>query len=439
MKNLRRVTAALGFALGVGCLQGASNPFHSASAALFPADYQGTPFDDGAYRAGQRAEADLPRLPYHAFTPARVVWDGQTPNGAGWVGKEEPGAWIRLDQADSEGRQVIHYHVSLNNYRYAAFGWRWATAQVPAVDFQAYDAISFSIKVTGPKKPQELFFGVTEQQPAPLPLSDYDPDFADGAWHRLTIPVRAMTWAGPNAAARDVREFVFKTFVWDPSEYDIQLDRFTLERALIPTPPPVQPLHADPSARAQAIPGRLECAYFDRGGEGVAYHDTTPINILSGVLNQQRRHQRAHATPYHWNFRRGEGVDISFTKDWADLNHPNLVDPPVNQLYIGGTEDGEWCNYTVEVKRAGTYTIVAAYGNVADAKPIRFLVNGQSAAECNFPVVTGSMHKWNRAAVGTITFSEPGIQLLTLQYGRGYNLAYFDIVATPGDVSAAAK
>ena len=131
---------------------------------------------------------------------------------------------------------------------------------------------------------------------------------------------------------------------------------------------------------------------------------------------------------YSWNFRKGEGVDISFTKDWADLNHTNLVDPPVNQLYIGGTEDGEWCNYTVDVKTAGTYKIIAAYGNVVDAKPISFSINGQPVCVCPFPVVTGSMHKWNKALVGTITFPQAGIQLLTLLYGRGCNLAYFEFV-----------
>ena len=36
---------------------------------------------------------------------------------------------------------------------------------------------------------------------------------------------------------------------------------------------------------AQAIPGRVECAYYDLGGEGVAYHDTDAKNNGSGGLN----------------------------------------------------------------------------------------------------------------------------------------------------------
>lgn len=429
MKPRHRFLAFLGLVLGSGLLRGEPGAeIHAPDASRFPSDYQGKPFDDLAYRAEQQAEAEIPRQPYHAFTPALIAWDSKTPNGSGWVGKEEPSASIRLDNPDSEGKRVIHYHVTLNNYRYAVFGWQWGRSEDLPIDLQSYDAVSFSLKVTGPQKPQELFFGVTEMQPAPISLREYDPDFSDGSWHHITIPVRAMKWTGPMIAQCEVRGFVFKTFVWDPSDYDIQLDQFSFDRAVTPPVSSLVLKKAAPTvstAKGQVIPGKIECAFYDLGGEGIAYHDTTPINTLSGVLNQQKRHQRAHATSYHWNFRKDEGVDISFTKDWADLNHTNLVDPPVNQLYIGGTEDGEWCNYTVNVKKAGAYKIIALYGNVADAKPISFSINGQSACECRFPVVTGSMHKWNQAEVGTISFPKAGVQLLTLHYARGYNLAYF--------------
>ena len=35
----------------------------------------------------------------------------------------------------------------------------------------------------------------------------------------------------------------------------------------------------------QTIPGRLQCALYDLGGEGVAYHDVDSINQGSGKLN----------------------------------------------------------------------------------------------------------------------------------------------------------
>src|SRR5258705_12918552 len=60
---------------------------------------------------------------------------------------------------------------------------------------------------------------------------------------------------------------------------------------------------------AQVIPGRIECACYDLGGEGVAYHDTDAVNHGSGELNFKPEHHRPHTTPYIWGFRGNEGVD----------------------------------------------------------------------------------------------------------------------------------
>jgi len=241
-----------------------------------PTDYAGKPFDAAAHRAEQAALASRPKLPYHAFEPVLTVWDSKAPRGSGWVGKEEPGATVGLDEPDAEGKRVIHYHVKLNNYRYAVFGWQWAQPQDKPVDLRPYDAVSFSIRISGPKRPQELFFGVDGLQPAPVSLRYYEPDFLDGSWHRITIPLDAMKWTGTNAleAQTQVRGFAFSTFVWDPAEYDVQLDGFALERAsgaparsALPAPSP----NPGTTAKPQTIPGRVECAWYDWGGEGIAY------------------------------------------------------------------------------------------------------------------------------------------------------------------------
>src|ERR1700740_2480516 len=57
----------------------------------------------------------------------------------------------------------------------------------------------------------------------------------------------------------------------------------------------------------QKIPGQVLCAYYDLGGEGVAYHDSDPVNHGSGELNP------ADGT-YLNEFRMHEGVDTSYTK-----------------------------------------------------------------------------------------------------------------------------
>ena len=58
---------------------------------------------------------------------------------------------------------------------------------------------------------------------------------------------------------------------------------------------------------AQKIPGKLQCEYYDLGGEGIAYHDADSINSGSGRLNKVDG-------SYLHSFRINEPVDISYTK-----------------------------------------------------------------------------------------------------------------------------
>lgn len=176
---------------------------------------------------------------------------------------------------------------------------------------------------------------------------------------------------------------------------------------------------------AQIIPGKLQCALFDLGGEGVAYHDFEIENRGSGGLNLQPNHQRPHASPYDWTFRKEEGVDISYTKDFADFNHKNnFYIPEVNQFYVGWTENDEWLNYTVNVKMPGTYKIDALYAN--NDSIITFDVNHKQTSTCKLPLKTGNFHYWNKGEIGTIIFIEPGLHLLTFHYNKGNNFAYFE-------------
>jgi hypothetical protein len=109
-------------------------------------------------------------------------------------------------------------------------------------------------------------------------------------------------------------------------------------------------------------------------------------------------------------------VDISYVKDSADLNHPNAVSPPINLLYLGWTADGEWTNYAVDVKEPGTYTIKALYSHLVTT--VSYDVNGVPAATGTVPRATESWHHWDYGPIGTITFREAGLQVLTFHYGR---------------------
>jgi len=185
------------------------------------------------------------------------------------------------------------------------------------------------------------------------------------------------------------------------------------------------------SGGPQAIPGRLMCAYYDLGGEGVAYHDSDAKNNGSGALNP------ADGT-YLNEFRMHEGVDTSYTKyhDQIDNNQFEVVQPPANLLYVGWTVPGEWFNITVDVKHAGRYTADLLYTsnhggtisldvNGKDATGPMTIASTYNAAD---PIAWRQWHHWN-VAHNLVNLELPaGKSVLTVHIltEGNMNLAYFD-------------
>ena len=191
------------------------------------------------------------------------------------------------------------------------------------------------------------------------------------------------------------------------------------------------------STAPQQIPGRVECAYYDRGGEGVAYHDSDAKNNGSGGLNP------ADGT-YLNQFRMDEGVDTSYTKfhDTIDNSPYERVQPPENQLYVGWTEPGEWFNITVEVAQAGTYAADLLYtsnrgGSIAidiDGRPAGGPITIPSTYNAADPIAWRQWHHWN-ILPGMVRLRLPaGKSVLTVHIltGGNMNLAYFNFKKAVG-------
>jgi hypothetical protein len=181
---------------------------------------------------------------------------------------------------------------------------------------------------------------------------------------------------------------------------------------------------------AQPIPGRVQCAYYDLGGEGIAYHDSTEKNLGSGGLNPADG-------SYLNEFRMHEGVDTSYTKfhDAIDNNPYNIVVPEENQLYVGWTTPGEWFNITVNVARAGTYSADLLYTSNRGGN-ISLDVNGTSATgpvaivstyNASDPIAWRQWHHWNLMKNMTQMKLSAGKNVLTVHIltEGDMNLAYF--------------
>jgi hypothetical protein len=184
----------------------------------------------------------------------------------------------------------------------------------------------------------------------------------------------------------------------------------------------------------QKIPGRVLCAYYDLGGEGVAYHDSDQQNHGSGELNP------ADGT-YLNEFRIHEGVDTSYTKfgrkpDRIDDNPFDKIVPPRDLPYVGWTEPGEWFNITVDVTYAGAYVGDFLYTS-NHGGTISIDVNGKDATgplqvpttyDAADTVAWRQWHHWNLAPRFFKPRLSKGKNVLTVHIltGGAMNLAYFE-------------
>ena len=116
----------------------------------------------------------------------------------------------------------------------------------------------------------------------------------------------------------------------------------------VPPPPTQTPFNGTPINVTDGV----TATQFDKGGEGVAYHDTEPAN-LGGAL------------------RPAEGVDIQSTGDGF------------NPYVVSFVKAGEWLEYTVNVGQAGAYDIDFVVSHLKNGGRFHLEVDGQN--------VTGSL------------------------------------------------
>ena len=187
----------------------------------------------------------------------------------------------------------------------------------------------------------------------------------------------------------------------------------------------------------QRIPGKVYCAYYDRGGEGIAYHDTDTKNNGSGALNP------ADGT-YLNEFRMSEAVDISYTKmgrnPQIDDTQWDKVQPLPEMFYVGWTAPGEWFNITVNAEKSGWYAADLLYtsnrgGTIAldvNGKPATGPLKIESTFDAADPVAWRQWHHWNIASSIAKLKLARGKNVLTvhiLTEGQ-MNLAYFGLKKT---------
>ncbi len=160
------------------------------------------------------------------------------------------------------------------------------------------------------------------------------------------------------------------TFVWSnvaPGNYTLTAKVTDSEGAMgVSTPVNIRVTESH-AAQPARLPGTILAGNYDRGGEGVAYHDADAGNNCN-------------------SYRTPTGVDA--------------CSPTV----VGWTAAGEWIDYTVDVATTGMYTLEATTGTVLDNQRFHVEVDGANR--------TGSITAPNTGnyGVGRVT-RKTGIEL----------------------------
>jgi hypothetical protein len=180
---------------------------------------------------------------------------------------------------------------------------------------------------------------------------------------------------------------------------------------------PVQATEGPYGGTPAAVPGTVQAANYDTGGQGTAY-DVTSVN---GTANSYR----------------SDGVDLEACTDTGCGDD------------IGWTATGQWFKYTVNVATAGTYTVslrLASPNGVTDGLHIASSSGTNLSGNINVPV-TGGWQTWT-TVTATVTLPA-GRQTLTIdQDNGGWNIHQLTFASTgtpyggtaaavPGTVQAA--
>ena len=145
-----------------------------------------------------------------------------------------------------------------------------------------------------------------------------------------------------------------------------------------------------------ALPGVVEFEDYDRGGEGLAYHDTT-----AGNKGGQYR---------------TDDVDI-----WR-------AGVAAEGLYVGANAAGEWREYTVDVAAAGAYTLDIRLATPKSGKRLHVAFDGIDVTGALTVPNTGGWQAWQTLSVPVTLTAGTQIMRLVAETG-GMNLNRVEVLS----------
>ena len=168
--------------------------------------------------------------------------------------------------------------------------------------------------------------------------------------------------------------------------------------------------------KTHTIPGKIIATEYDLGTNGFAYSDKDFINyrVATGNFDQWNK----------GNTMRNDGVDILPCKD-----------PGSNGYQVSFIEDGEWLQFTAEVKKQNKYNVAIRYSSENLEGQLHLeTANGTKSKTITLPV-TGGNEKWKTIILSDVELNAGENKIKVVFEKGGFNLNYLDFLDGKKSVS----
>lgn len=152
----------------------------------------------------------------------------------------------------------------------------------------------------------------------------------------------------------------------------------------------------------------IQAVNYDLGRNGYAYFDKDTANYR--VSGQDGRGNRGGVY-------RNDGVDIR--KDSSRYE----------SYYISDIEDGEWLQYTITVKKAGTYSLALNVATPSDKGSVSVFINGTKSINAMPLAATGDFHLWRSQELKNIRLIRGTNKVRIYSEKGGWNLKDIRFIA----------
>lgn len=164
------------------------------------------------------------------------------------------------------------------------------------------------------------------------------------------------------------------------------------------------------------IPGKIIATQYDLGTNGFAYSDKDFVNyrVATGTFDQWNK----------GNVMRNDGVDILPCKDAGS-----------NGYQVSFIEDGEWLQFTAQVKKENKYNVAIRYSSESAEGQLHLETsNGEKSKTITLPA-TGGNDKWKTIILSDVELKSGENKIKVVFDKGGFNLNYLDFLNGKKSVS----